>query len=209
MMKAVIFDIDGVLLDSFEANLKFFQDLLSQAGYEPPTREELRPIFHYSMIDTIKALTQSREEEEICRLWEIGRRQEGVKYDLGLLTMPTGTAAVIKTLSENYSLGIVTSRVKNSIYELPLLAGLRDYFRATVAYEDTKQHKPDPEPLLLAASQLGAAPATCVYIGDVENDLQAARAAGMKAIIYSPSALSQADANTADFTKLPELIASL
>ena len=59
MIKAVIFDIDGVLLDSFEANLKFFQDLMIKFGYLPPTKEEVPPIFHLNMWDAIRSLTKS------------------------------------------------------------------------------------------------------------------------------------------------------
>ena len=71
MIKAVIFDIDGVLLDSFEANLKFFQDLMIKFGYRPPTREEFPPIFHLNMWDAIEALTKSDSEVEIRKIWDI------------------------------------------------------------------------------------------------------------------------------------------
>lgn len=208
MIKAIIFDIDGVLLDSFEANLKFFQDLMIKAGYQPPTREEFPEIFHLSMLDAIKALTKSTSEEEIKRIWEMGRSRE-VGYDVELLAMPESAEEIIEALSKNYLLGIVTSRIKESIYESPRLAKLEKYFKVAVSYQDTTNHKPHPEPLLFAAQKLGVKPEECVYIGDVENDVKAARAAGMKVIIYSKNKFDQADAYTSSFIKLPELISSL
>jgi len=69
MIKALVFDIDGVLIDSFDANLKFFQDLLSKAGYKPPTKKEYSPIFHLSMLDVVRICTKSADEKEIKRVW--------------------------------------------------------------------------------------------------------------------------------------------
>jgi HAD superfamily hydrolase (TIGR01549 family) len=208
MITSILFDIDGVLLDSFEANLKFYQDLMVKAGYRPPVREEMPALFHLSLLDAIKAMTKVTSEAEINRIWRIGRDRE-VSYDLGLLTMPEGAQQVIAILSKKYALGIVTSRVRNSVYEFPPLAKLQKYFKVAIAYEDTTKHKPDPEPLLLAADKLGAASENCAYIGDVENDIKAARGAGMKAIIYSQRDFPQADICTSVFTKLPALVLSL
>jgi HAD superfamily hydrolase (TIGR01549 family) len=208
MIKAVIFDIDGVLLDSFEANFKFFQDLMIKAGYQPPTREKMREIFHFSLLAAIKELSQSTDEEEIARINKMGASRN-VSYDLSLLKMPAGAGEVIKKLHDQYPLGIVTSRIRTSVYEFPKLAGLKKYFSVVVSYEDTARHKPYPDPLLLAAEKLDAAPKDCVYIGDVANDIAAARAAGMKIIIYSAKEFIEADAFTPSFKELSGLIASL
>ncbi|MDO8487356.1 MAG: HAD family hydrolase [Candidatus Curtissbacteria bacterium] len=208
MIKAVVFDIDGVLLNSFEANLKFFQDLMTKVGYRPPTREEFPPIFHLSMMDAIKTLTKSTSDEEIKQIWETGRSRK-IKYHLELLTMPEKAGEVIETLSKIYSLGIVTSRIKESVYEAPALAKLQKYFKVTISYQDTINHKPHPEPLLLACQKLNISPREAVYIGDVENDIVAGKAAGMKVIIFSQSQYKNVDAITSQFEKLPELIKSL
>lgn len=206
MIKAILFDIDGVLLDSFEANLKFFQDLMTKTGYRPPSREEFSSIFHLSLLDSIKVLTSNAPEKEIKRIWEIGRGRE-VEYDTKLLKMPEGVEQVIKDLGKSYLIGIVTSRVRESVYESPKLAKLQKYFRVAVSYQDTINHKPHPEPLFFAVQKLRVKPEECIYIGDVENDIKAARVAGMKVIIYSKKHFSQADACTKSFRKLPELIA--
>ena len=208
MIKAIIFDIDGVLLDSFEANLKFFQDLMVKTGYTPPTREEFPKFFHLTMMDAIKALTKSTSEKEIKKIWEIGRSRE-VGYNVELLNMPDSAEEVIGVLSKSYLLGIVTSRIKESVYESPRLAKLEKYFKIVVSYQDTTNHKPHPDPLFLAAEKLGIKVEECVYIGDAENDIKAARAAGMRVIAYSKSKLDQADASVSSFIELPELISSL
>ena len=116
---------------------------------------------------------------------------------------------VLKKLSQSYSLAIVTSRVKEGIYTLPQLAKIQKYFQATVSFDDTVKHKPNPEPLLLAARTLNAEPEESVYIGDVKNDVVAARSAGMKVIIYSKTNIREADHCTDSFRAIPKLIASL
>lgn len=208
MIKAVIFDIDGVLLDSFEANLKFFQNVMIHFGYHPPTREEFPPIFHLTMRDAIKKLTGLSSEEEIKKIWEAGKSRE-IDYPLALLKIPENAAATIEALTHQYLLGIVTSRVKESVYKAPKLAELQKYFQVVVSYEDTVRHKPDPEPLLLAAQKLEVKPEETVYIGDVENDAKAAHAAGMKVILYSKDKPGDADAYATSFEKLPNIIAAL
>ena len=206
MIKAVIFDIDGVLIDSFEANFKFYQDLMILAGHRPPTPKEFQPLFHLSMIDVIKTFTKLTSDREIKRIWEMGQGKS-VNHHFELLTMPKDVNEIINTLSQNYSLGIVTSRIR--AYEFSGMARLQKYFKITVSFLDTANHKPHPEPLLLAAKKLGIKPGNCVYIGDVENDAKAGKAAGMKTIIYPKNKINNADACTTSFNKLPELIKSL
>ena len=208
MIKAVLFDVDGVLLDSFEANLKFYQDLMAASGYRPPTREEFTPLFHLPLWDEIKAFTKSVSEDEIKKIWDMGRTKQ-VPYPLEFLKMPNGAEETVKALAGAYALGMVTSRVQESIYSIPDLAKLRRYFQAVVAYQDTQLHKPNPEPLLLAAERLGVLPEESVYIGDVESDMQAAHAAGMQGILYATQTVPSADACTFLFSKIPELITSL
>ena len=158
--------------------------------------------------DVIKALTKSASEEEIKRIWEIGRSRD-VEYDINLSKTPAGAEEVMKKLSKNYLLGVVTSRITEGVYESPKLEKLKKYFKVVISYQDTINHKPHPEPLLLAAQKLEVVPKECVYVGDAESDFKAARVAGMKIIIYSKYKFDQADACTSLFTELPELISSL
>jgi HAD superfamily hydrolase (TIGR01549 family) len=208
MIKAILFDIDGVLLDSFEANLKFFQNLMIKSGYKPPTKKEFNPHFHLSMMDAIKVLSKSTSEEEIKRIWKMGASRE-VPYDVSLLKMPECIEDVIKSLSKQFSLGIVTSRQRKSVFEAPTLAKLKKYFKVVISYEDTLNHKPHPDPLILAAKKLGLKNSECVYVGDTENDLKAAKSAGMKIVVFSKVKLNEADVCTYSFKDLPSIIDKL
>lgn len=208
MIDAVIFDIDGVLLDSFDANLKFYQDLMTGCGYPAPTRDQFHPIFPLTMMDAIRALTKSGSETEVKRIWEAGRSRD-IEYPVELLKMPPDAEQTIKALSQDYVLGIVTGRIRESVYESSVLANLQQYFRVAISYQDTKHHKPQPEPLLAAAEKLGLQPNQAVYIGDTKTDIEAAHAAGMKIVIYGPDPISDADAHVSSFKQLPGAIKSL
>ncbi len=122
--------------------------------------------------------------------------------------MPEGAAETVKLLSKNYALGLVTSRISERLFGSPELENLETCFSALVSYQDTENHKPHPEPLLLAAAKLQVAPAECVYVGDAVTDVTAARAAGMKVVIYG-GAVPGADAYAKDLRELPRLVAEL
>jgi pyrophosphatase PpaX len=203
MIKALIFDVDGTLLDSFEANFELFKNLMDKAGYPIPTKEQYTTLFHRTLRDTIQMLIGSDDDKEIQRVCNL----------LDAVSAPApvfnaGVADTIKILSEHYLLGVVTSRVKAYAYEPPLNT-LEHYFKATVAYEDTENHKPHPEPLLLITKQLQVLPEECVYVGDAKTDIEAGHAAGMRCILYSQEKTVDADAVTADFSEIPILITKL
>ena len=183
MIKAVIFDVDGVLINSLKANFKFFGDLMSKFGYGFMKIEEYSLLFHAPMKDIIKYSTKLEDEKEIERIWLSGKNKE-VSYPNEFLGTPEKLEEIIQSLSENYTLGIVTGRSRNSIYSIPHLSKLKYFFKFNVAYEDTEQHKPHPAPLLLIVEKLKVLPEECVYIGDSEIDIIAAKAAGMKSINF-------------------------
>jgi len=208
MIRAVLFDIDGVLIDSIQANFKFFCDLMEKFGYDFMTEEEYISFFHLPMKDLIRHVTQSNNENEIEKIWLSGKARE-VPYPNELLSTPENLEQTLEILSKNYTLGIVTSRSRVGIYSVPQLEEIKEYFKTDVAYEDTKDHKPHPAPLLFASKKLGVSPSECVYIGDSKTDIIAAKAAGMKSILYSKVAYPDADASTSSFAQLPKLIKNL
>jgi len=81
------------------------------------------------------------------------------------------------------SWGIVTNKPAWLTEPLVDALGLRPRLRCVVSGDTLSRKKPHPEPLLHAASQMGRAPAECVYVGDAERDVQAGRAAGMRTIV--------------------------
>ncbi len=95
------------------------------------------------------------------------------------------------------------------MYEFSKLTKFQNHFKVTISYEDTTNHKPHPDPLLLAAKKLGLKPEECVYIGDVENDLVAAKACGMKFIAYSQEKINWAELQISSFKQLEKTIVNL
>ncbi|MFZ2150356.1 MAG: HAD family hydrolase [Minisyncoccia bacterium] len=209
MIKAVIFDIDGVLLDSFEANLKFFSVLMKKYGFAEPTREAFRELVHLTMQNAIKSLTKLTSAEELKKIWQAAADKDQHPYPHEMLNVPKNLYEVVEDLSNKYALGIVTSRIRSSIFGMPQLAPLQKYFQAVVSYEDTENHKPHPAPLILCAEKLNLRPEECVYIGDTSTDVIAAKDAGMKIILYAKNSFVDADANTYRFNEIPGLVEKL
>lgn len=204
MIKAVIFDIDGVLLDSFDSNLSFINELLEANGYKPLTKKKYLPLFYVPLRDVI-INAGIKNEKEIQ--WLIKSAKTG-NFRTKLPIMTKGALKTIKFLSKCYKLGIATGRIKTYVYEKPMDA-VEHYISATVTYEDTAKHKPHPDPLLLAAKMLKVTPKDAVYIGDAQLDMAAARAAGVKFILYSKKRIKGADKRVRSFDKIPDAISML
>lgn len=206
-VKAVLFDIDGVLVDSFEAGLRFFQDILAFLGYPKPGRRAYKEAFHLPFVPALKHLAKAELTEELERIHDITQK---IPYHSELLTKPPDVKETLAILGKKYTLGIVTSRRKESVERRYFpFAHTEKYFSVLVTADDCQNNKPHPEPLLLAAKRLGVKPNECVYIGDSSTDIEAGRAAGMKTILYGKKKDRDADASTTSFRKLPMLISSI
>ncbi len=207
MIRAVLFDIDGVLLDSFEAGFLFFGDILAAIGYPRPTRGAYTNAFHLPLTLALKHLAKAELTEELEHLHEI---LENVSYHTELLSQPPHCQEVLEALYKKYKLGIITSRNRDGLSKRYFpFAKTEKYFSVTVTIDDVTHHKPHPEPLLLAAKKLGVTPSECVYIGDSHTDIEAGRAAGMKTILYGGKKNKDADKHTTLFKKIPDIIATL
>jgi HAD superfamily hydrolase (TIGR01509 family) len=206
MIKAVIFDLDGVLLDSRKANNEFYKSLLKKTGYCQPSEEVLSNVFSLTMMDTIKFLTKEKSEARINEIWKLGCK---MRFPAKLLVMPKGMNESIKSLSSKYKLGIVTSRLRKGVRRFFRISKLSRYFDVVISPEDYSKPKPNPESLLIALDRLRIKPEEAVYIGDSLTDYEAAKNAGTGFIGFVSGSASKEDfkkLNVKSVTSLKDLM---
>lgn len=207
VIKAIIFDVDGVLVDSAEANAIFFQNLVSEFGYEPTLEKDFQARNHLPMWDRIAVMIGSNDEKKIRPIWEYGK--ERAAYPVNKVRFPKRLAGTLRLLGKRYRLGIVTGRIKEGLDEYFELTGTRQHFSIAVCYEDTENRKPHPEPLLRAATLLKVKPSESIYVGDADTDVQAAKAAGMHSILVARHRNPDADKTVPDWDGIIGAVAQL
>lgn len=206
-IEAVIFDVDGVLVESKEANIFMFQAVLAKAGYPTPTRKEILDCFHLPLRQSLERLTGSSDPEEIQRIWD-SAHDPSVRPP-HLYQFPDEIDDVLRRLNKSYRLGIVTSRSRGGMESVFMAHPIQHFFDVVVVFEDYNNPKPHPEPLLLAAKQLRVHPEAIAYVGDSTSDVEAAKAAGMKSIHLSPSKHQDADAGINSVVEIIEVLHEL
>jgi pyrophosphatase PpaX len=183
--RAVIFDLDGTLIDSIELIVRSYEHAVLEHGLPSPGRSEwLRwlgtPLKHQFSLLVGECEDQEARVEALIRTyraWNLAHHDELVKPYRGV------TEAVARLAADGRTLGIVTSKMRASAQRGMLHVGLEpQWFQAVVGLEDTARHKPDPAPLLLALEQLGVAPEQAIYVGDSPHDAACAQAAGATAM---------------------------
>ncbi|WP_426416591.1 HAD family hydrolase [Aestuariirhabdus sp. LZHN29] len=179
----VLFDLDGTLLDTAPDFVLVLNQLLEEQ--QRPALAE--PLIRATVSNGARALVTlgfdlTADEAGFEPLRE--RLLELYEARLGEQTLPfDGIDRLLESLEQrNIPWGVVTN--KPSRYTLPLLEKLGYLSRcATVVCPDQVRHsKPHPEPMLLACQQAASTPATTIYVGDHERDIQAGHNAGMATI---------------------------
>ena len=177
-LRAVLFDLDGTLIDSAEdlaraANaMRAERDLaaLPLAQYRPHGGSGAR-----GMLGQAFGVAPGQPDyDELKR--EFLDRYEGLMYD-STQPFPGIEVELAGLAAAGLRWGIVTNKAER--FALPLAAALRLGAAAVVGGDTTRHTKPHPAPLLEAARRLGVAPQACLYVGDDERDILAGRAAGM------------------------------
>ena len=207
-IEAVLFDVDGVLVDSKLANFEWLSRVMSEYGYPEPKLEDYLPVFGASRRGTIKHLTNVDSEDELEKMMDFAKSKEG-EYPTGMARLYKDETETLAKLSRVYKLGIVTNGSRISVRRFFEKADVEEYFNTVVTSEDVTRIKPDPEPLLAAASKLGVNPKNAVYVGDLDVDVMAGHAAGMKVIIFSKQSVEGADASVTEFKEIPKELTKL
>ena len=177
--RAVLFDLDGTLVDSGAMILASFrhatQTVLSR---EIPDHELLAAVGGPGLREQMEAIDAERVEELI----EVYSAHNADLHDE--LQPCEGILDALEALhGEDRRLGVVTAKRRATLeLAFDVLPELRRYFDVTVCAEDTERHKPHPDPIATALERLREKPADAVYVGDSPFDVQAAKAAGASAI---------------------------
>jgi HAD superfamily hydrolase (TIGR01509 family) len=214
VIDAVVFDLDGVLIDSEHVWDEARQRLAEERGRRWPDRAS-RDMMGMSSPEWSRYMRDEvgieDEPEEISA--EVVRRLEAIYREE--LPLFDGAVAAVERLAARWPLGLASSSNRELIDLVLERSGLDPYFRATVSSEEVARGKPVPDVYLEAARRLGVDPRRCAAVEDSENGIRAAKLAGMRVIAlpnarYPPAedALAQADDVIASLEELtPEFVA--
>jgi beta-phosphoglucomutase len=179
---AVLWDVDGTLVDTAELHFQAWRALAQELG-RPFTRDDFAGTFGWRNPEIIPKLFGAHHSD--ADIATLGDRKEDLyraqaRHGIDLLP---GVAELLEGLHRAGARQAIGSSAPRANLEMILdLTHTRRYLLIVVAMEDTKHGKPDPEVFLLAARQLGVEPSRCVVLEDAPVGIQAARAGGMHAI---------------------------
>jgi beta-phosphoglucomutase family hydrolase len=178
---AVLFDLDGVLVDSRAHHLTAWQRFARERGIEPEPGYFHRT-FGLRNDAILGGLVGGASEADLERMAE---EKERIFREIarGRIALLPGARELLAFLREQeVAKAVVTSTPRANLEMILESLGLAGWFEALVTAEDVTRGKPDPEGFLLAARKLGIEPRRCVVIEDAPAGLEAAKAAGMRAI---------------------------
>ena len=182
-LRAVLFDLDGTLLDTAPDMVSALNALRLENQLEALPYDLVRGAVSHGAAKLVKTGFPHAEGEHFETL-----RLRYLAIYSGALARGTrlfpGMEQVLDELSARHlSIGIVTNKPAWLTEPLLQALGLRSRFACVVSGDSVAERKPHPMPLLHAAAMAGVAPSECIYVGDAERDVQAARAANMPALI--------------------------
>ncbi len=184
---AVIFDMDGVIIDSEPRHERAFLDVFEQMGYGQTHGIRFQEYIGRSdravWLDFIATHNPRWTLEELTA-WKENHLIEIIRRDQPIFD---GLPELVAQLAAHYRLAVASGSVHPVIDEVLAMKSLRRFFPVVVSIQDVAKGKPAPDIFLRAAALLGVAPAACCVIEDSAAGVTAARAAGMTAIAITNS----------------------
>jgi HAD superfamily hydrolase (TIGR01549 family) len=198
-IKAIIFDLDGVIIDSLDAWIKVFNDARQYYKLPKiPKKEFIDKIWGGSIERDVKLYFKGKTIEEISRHYfsSIGKFKANTKLNKNV------KETLEKLKNKNIKLGLVTNTYKKAALEILGYHKIKNLFDAVVGGDEIKQGKPAPDSLLEVCKRLGIRPNEAFLVGDTHNDAGAAKNANMFFIGYKING----DLKIGDFKDLLELV---
>jgi len=174
----VLFDLDGTVVDSGAIILASMRHATREVLGRDFDDAELMQAVGGPGLEAQMAVFAPERVDELVRVY---RAHNEPLHDE--LEACAGMEDVLLRLhEEGRRLGVVTAKRRATVELAFASVPVAHLFETVVGGDETEKHKPDPEPLLLAAERMGVAPTDCAYVGDSPFDIRAARAAEMYAV---------------------------
>ncbi|MFA6002227.1 MAG: pyrophosphatase PpaX [Thermoleophilia bacterium] len=173
--RGFLFDLDGTLIDTTELIARSFRHASSTVLGEELVDEVLMANVGQPLMTQMELLGGERAQE----LYDTYRDFNHARHDEFINTYEGIEELLVELKARGVKLAIVTSKSRETVDMAFHCIRIEHYFDAVITTDDTDNHKPHPQPILLAMRKLDLAPDESVYIGDSPFDIKAGQAAGI------------------------------
>lgn len=183
MLKGVLFDMDGVLVNNLEVHREAFMEFFRRYGVKR-TFEDLSRVFGMGNDDIMGEL-MPRDVVERVGIRELGHEKEAIYREIYAPTIvpQEGLHTLLASLRDaGIGCAVGSSGYRANVDFVLDKCNIEPYFAAIVAGDEVTRCKPDPEIYLTAAAKLGLEPCECLVFEDAEAGIEAAKRAGMKVV---------------------------
>ena len=187
MLKLIIFDCDGVMFDSKEANRRYYNDLLTHFGYPEMTEAEASFVHMHNVVESVRHIFRHYPNQNMDEVHR-HRSESDYTHYLQYMIIEPDLIAFLQYASKRFHLAISTNRTTT----MPTLLhryGLTDYFQLVVTAGDVKNPKPAPDALHKILTYFGCTPAESIFIGDSIIDRDHAGSMNIPLIAFKNSDL--------------------
>lgn len=188
MLKLIVFDCDGVMFDSKNANRMYYNFLLAHFGFGEMNENEVDFVHMHSVDDSIKYIFRNYQEIPSDKVHQL-RRETGYTPFLKHMTIEPDLVDFLKVTVQKYSLAISTNR-SNTMIPLLQSYGLENYFGKVMTAGNAPRPKPAPDALLEILKYYDCDPEDAIFIGDSVVDEQHAVSCNVDLIAFKNRALN-------------------
>ncbi|WP_334073990.1 MULTISPECIES: pyrophosphatase PpaX [Paenibacillus] len=179
MINTILFDLDGTIIDTNDLIINTFLHVLGQHfPQQKYSREQIIPHMGLTLEQQMQTFSG---REEVTELVADYRTYNNLHHDTLIREFPRVKEVIAQLHERGITMGIVTTKIKPTTIRALDYFALKEYMSTIVTVQDVTHPKPHPEPVLTALSNLGADPDKTLMVGDSAADIQAAKAAGVKA----------------------------
>ena len=182
-IRCVVYDCDGVLFDSIEANKKLYNDLCTLMGRVPLEEEEIRYVHSHTVYEAVHLIFGKENDQEEKKALELLKQIDFKKYFV-YLKMEPYLLQMLNLLKTNGIISVINTSRTTSMKHIMERFNLWPFFDMVVTALDVKNPKPHPESIEKIMETLGLGREEVVFVGDSEVDQKTAESSGIKFIAY-------------------------